>query len=83
MDTTSGKQLCIDKFGTVSQKIVSTVIYCAVIAKLSTPVDSMMYISHPDLLQSTNLPKFFIANGYTQRQSCIYTIQSFQNNMEN
>ena len=44
MANTSEKLLCIDKFGTISQEIVSSVIYCAVAAKLSTPIDSMMYI---------------------------------------
>ena len=40
----SGKLLCIDNFGTISQEMVSSVIYCAVVATLSTPIDSMMYI---------------------------------------
>ena len=48
MANTSGKILCIDKFGTISQEIVSSVMYCAVVAMLSTPIDSMMYILFPE-----------------------------------
>ena len=44
MANTSGKLLCIGKFDTISQEMVSSVIYCAVVAKLSAPIDSMMYI---------------------------------------
>ena len=57
MANTSGKLLCIDKFGAISQEIVSPVIYCAVTAKLSTPIDSMMYI----LLQK----KYYVCNVIT------------------
>ena len=50
MANTSGKLLCIAKFGTISQQIVSSVIYCAVVAKLSTPIFYDVYIVPEEIL---------------------------------